>query len=71
MAEAFSKPPFEAEFLFTKLLLMDKRNAFRKPLEAAMLCVPEENRSGVLDGPEGRKRRYSVYSNKAEFQRWA
>src|SRR3954447_8197744 len=36
-----------------------------------MLGVSEGSRLGVLGGLESRKRRYSVYSNKAEFQRWA
>src|SRR3954471_5854169 len=31
MAEAVSNPPGEVEFLLTKLLLMDKRNAFPRP----------------------------------------
>ena len=36
-----------------------------------MVCVSEENLSGVLGGLVGGKRFYSVYSNKAVFQRWA
>jgi hypothetical protein len=34
-----------------------------------MLCVSEENRSGILESLEGGKRCYSIYSIKAEFQR--
>jgi hypothetical protein len=36
-----------------------------------MLGISEENRSGVLGGLESIKRCYSVYSIKAESQRWA
>ena len=55
--------------MFTKLLLMDKRNAFPWPLESGKCAFRKDVVPAFQSRSRRSKRRYSVYSIKGDFRR--